>query len=493
MIRGRAAAGALATALCALACGGPPRPVRTPFVALWIEPERALASAGELDRLAAAGAGELFLGAANLVWEGARPRIDAAPLPACARPRPTTLVVSGIWAEPEESPRATARAWRDALAPLWPELAARACTPAGVHFELASSNARAPLARTLARLRDELPPGVLVSVAVDAGTLALDGTRELAASVDYLVATVWGQPPGEPEDAARWDLEQGVWPRIAMLESLGRRYALGAWTLGTAWRRAAGGAVAAEDPSVALEAALAAPGAEFRAEALLEGIGRQVSEWSFAVPAIVGPWTLAPGETVRFVRPATANLEQFLERSASWGSSLRAGTILRRLPGPDEPLALSVANLAAALEPGSAEPAIEIVAESLGGSGRRWRVRVGVVNRSDEPTDFGGLESNFVELRFANAIVGRVDPGEFDSWVPLYLGREQRTVRALREADTLRLHAVRLGGGGRLESGPIEVWTDGQPPRASARASFFVPGGRVLELPERPLALGGAG
>lgn len=474
-------------------CGGAPRPVRTPFVAVWVDPEAALPSAGELDRLAAAGATELFVDVAHLTWESGAPRIAAGALPNCARPVATTLVVSGIWADSNESARATAGAWRDALAPLWTELAARACRPVGIHFEIESGPGRERLAAVLGRIRDGLPPGIVLSAAIDPRGLEFAGTRELAESVDFLVATVWGQPPGEPEDGARWDLETTTRPAIAELERLGRRYALGAWTLGTAYRRGASGAIESEDPALAIESALAARGGQFRAEALLEGIGRQVNEWSFSGPAIVGSWRLGRGEGVRFVRPATVNLESFLDRSRGWGSSNRVGTVLRRLAGPREPLALSVDNLVTALLPGEAQPDLALAAESLGGEGRRWRVRLVLSNRNDEPTDFGGLESNLVELHFDGAVVGRVDQGEFTSWEPLWRGREQRTVRALREADTLRLHAARVAGRQRIESGPIEIWTRGADrPRMTARASFFLPGGRVLELTERPLEAGGA-
>jgi site-specific DNA-methyltransferase (adenine-specific) len=185
---------------------------------------------------------------------------------------------------------------------------------------------------------------------------------------------------------------------------------------------------------------------------------------------------------------ATVATEEFLERTARWGGPHRVGFVIRRLAGPREPLALSVDNLVAALSPGPAEPDLELAAESLESARGRWRFRVLVINRNDESTDFGGLDSNLVELRLAGAIVGKVDPGDFTSWEPLWRGRERRTMRALREADTLRLHAARVGGKARLESGPIEIWTRGAGrPRIVARASFFLPGGRVLELTERPL------
>jgi hypothetical protein len=463
-----------------VACGEGARPARTPFVAVWVDPHAGVPRADDLDRLATAGARELFLEAASLSWQSGAPRIAAADVPLLPKSTPTTLVVSGIWGEPNEAPRATALAWRQALDPLWLELTRRSCVPVGVHFDVEANAGRKALAVVLRRLRRELPQGRYRSAALDPRTLGLEGTAELVASVDFVVSTVWGQPPGEAEDGRRWDLERTTGPALAALEELGGPYAAGAWTLGTSYRRAPGGAVTDEDPAVSLEAVIAAPGTQHLGEALLQGIDRQVNEWTFSRPVPVGSWRLDVGESVRVVRPATANLEKFLERSGA--GRHRVGLVLRRFAGPREPLALSVENLAAALAPGAAEPKLELAFEALPGSGARRRFRFSLANRNGEPTDLGGFESNVVELRFENAVAARVDPGDFSSWEPLWQAREQRTLRALREADTLRFHATRVGGHQRLESGPIEVSLRGGEPRLVAHGNFFLPGGRVLEL-----------
>jgi hypothetical protein len=466
-----------------VACGEGARPARSPFVAVWVDPQVATPRADDLQRFAAAGAREIFLEAASLSWQSGVPRIAAGAIPAAAKSVPTTLVVSGIWAESNESARTTALAWRQALDPLWLELTRRSYLPVGLHFELEANAGREALADTLLELRRDLPHGVLLSVAVDPRTLELDGTRELSRSVDFVVSTVWGQPPGEPEDGARWDLDKTTAPALADLERLGIPYAIGAWTLGTTYRKAAAGSVVDEDPTVTVEAAMAAPGAQHMGESLLQGIDRQVNEWTYPATVQVGSWRLDPGDSVRCVRPATANLEKFLERSRLAGNR-RLGVVLRRLASAREAQSLPAESLAAALEPGAAEPRLELSFEALPGSASRRRFRFALFNRNGEPTDFGGLESNVVELRFEGAVAANIDPGDFASWEPLWQARERRTLRALREADTLRFHATRVGGHQRLESGPIEVSLRGGAVRLIARGNFFLPGGRVLELAE---------
>jgi hypothetical protein len=217
---------------------------------------------------------------------------------------------------------------------------------------------------------------------------------------------------------------------------------------------------------------------------VFEGLGRQVLERVASAPARIGPWSLARGESVRVVRPTTTDVERFLAVAAPAAGSPRLGAVLRRLPAPREGLSLTAGNLAAALADGDAEPSLGVRLVRQEPAAGRLRFRVVLENGNDEATDFGSLGSNFVELRLARGVVGSVDAGGFDAFEQLHRG-ERRTLRALREADTLRLFAAYVGGGQRIESGTVEVRGGGEADALGVTGSFILPGGRELVLPVR--------
>jgi hypothetical protein len=84
-------------------------------------------------------------------------------------------------------------------------------------------------------------------------------------------------------------------------------------------------------------------------------------------------------------------------------------------------------------------------------------------------------------------LAAAVAPGDFVGWDQLWQGRERRTLRALRQADTLRLFAPYVGAGGTLESGTIELrGRGGEAPAVRTSARFFLPGGREHVLAAAP-------
>jgi hypothetical protein len=275
---------------------------------------------------------------------------------------------------------------------------------------------------------------------------------------------------------------------VARLERLGAPYALGAWTLGGAQRRAAGGAVTARAPRLDVGALLRAPALEPKPGAIFEGLGRQVIERVARAPVRIDGWSLARGESVRIVRPTTTDIERFLALAAPLPGSPRLGAVLRRLPAREEALALTAGNLAAALAPGDAQPELGVRLVREPAAPGRARLRVVLENGNDEATDFGAHQSNYLELRLSRGSWGAVSEGGFDAAERLH-GGESRTVRALREPDTVRLYAVHVGGGQRIASGPVEVRGAGEPARVAVSGTFILPGGRELVLPSRQVTI----
>jgi len=478
MIAFRSAAVALAFVAVAAACSAPERAPRSRFVALWSASDSAPLSRDDLAELEQAGARELFAGVARVSWESGAPELLARPGPGPPRPVPATLAIEGLWKRPGRSPRAIARDWRQRLGELALDAERRRLTPIGFHFDLEIEDGAAELAETLRRLRGELEAAPYLSVALDPERIGSEAGRELVAVVDYVVVRAYGQPPGERERPARWDLE-AVKPRLEELARSGARFALSGWTLGEATWRDRTGALRGRTTSLPLPQLLRSDRASLRPGSVFQGLGRQVHDCAVVEPLEIAGWSPARGDSIRVVGPSVADVEKLLAMADGVGAT---GTVLRRLPAAGESLALGVGALAAAIAPGSASPGLSAVVEPLEPARGRRRVRVVLENRDDVPTDFGALETNFVELRLARGAFGRVDEGEFQAVERLWRGSERRTLRALRAADTLRLSIRYVGARERFESGAIEVRAPSGPERVTMTGRFLVPGGREIEL-----------
>jgi hypothetical protein len=478
-----AALGTLAT----LACGAPAAPPRAPFVAVWLAADSATPTRAERTRLAAAGALELFVEAAELRLAGELPRL--APLPArrLERETPVTLVVRGVWSAPPGGPRRIAAEWLAGLAALERGTREGGGLPVGVQFEVAVESGAGELAATLKRLRRELAGRLFVSLALPAGGAIDDATlAELVESVDFVTTEVYGQSPGEADDLRRWDFETSA-AALAAAERLGAPYAATAWTLGRAELRPRRGQAATLPSGLPLGRLLRASQFAPRPGAVFAGVDRQVIEIEAREPLMVGTRALSRGDAVRIARPTTHDIESLLARLAAAPRGRRVGLVLRQLPPPGDLLSLGPASLAAALEPGDAAPELMVELVEDGARGGRFGLRVVLSNDGSEPTDLGGGDWNYVEIGLAGAAVGRVDPGDFTGWEQLWQGRERRTLRALREADTLRLFAPYVGAGERLESGRVELRSAaGAPPEIRVSGRFILPGGRELAIAPAP-------
>ncbi|HEX9798529.1 MAG TPA: hypothetical protein VGC00_00010 [Thermoanaerobaculia bacterium] len=475
-----------ATVVLAVACSGGSAPARAPFRAVWLAADSVPLDRAEANRLAAAGAGELFLEVGRVAWDGVRAEIVGVPLRPLARETPATLVVGGGWSAVGEASRQLADAWRDRLDSL--SLAARAAgaVPVGVHFQLDVEGDVEALAATLRRLRRSLRGRLFVSVALDLERLDEASALSLAAASDFVLADVFGQPPGSPDDPRRWDLAP-TRERLARLERLGSPYGVVAWTLGGAELRRRGGETMPIRGGLPLGRLLRSPRFVVRPGSVFAGIDRQVFALEAREATALGPWTLERGDVVWAARPTTHDLEDVLHLLAEPASGRRLGVVLRALPAVGDTVSLAAANLAAALEPGDAAPDLTVSLVAAGGARGRTRLRVRLANDNAETTELGGGEWNYVQLEFPAGALGAVAPGDFVGWDQLWQGRERRTLRALRQADTLRLFAPYVGAGETLESGTIELrGRGGEAPAVRTSARFFLPGGREHVLAEAP-------
>lgn len=480
MIRRLAGPACLAFALALGACFGGDAPPKPPGSALWIDPQSGELDAATQNRLAALGLREIFLEAAELSWDGG-PHLGERTWARVPRRTPTTLVISGAWRPGDRGAEKTAEALEPVLRSLRIEAEQEGLLPVGVHFRVAPGEQGEHYAKTLRALRKAFAGQLFVSSQLDRRQLAAPETREIAEACDFVVSFLYGQRPGEPEDPSAWDLT-AVERNFQLLDGLGRPYLVGAVTVGSATWRGKDGGAKANTTELALGELLRVRGLELQPGFSLEGIDRQVWEFGTRSGAMVGGWKLAPGERVRVVRTATSYVEELRRRVGAWESPRRLGEVFYRLPRPEERLSLSAENLEDVLSPSPARPALAIGLEVLARSERRWTVRLRLENQSSENTEISFLDNNYAELSVADATIGEVDPGEFQRF-ELYFGEETHTMRALRNADRVRLYLPLLEGGQEAVSGAINLRpTSGATPHVATRALFLLPDGRQLEL-----------
>jgi len=496
MIRRRLAAAlrlasALACSVTMLACLGSRREARAPGAAVWVGAASEAPTAQALERLAAQGVTDYFVEVARLEWSGGRPVLESVAAPRLARRERTTLVISGTWpsggVDAAEAAAELARAIQGLT--IAAEGAGRA--PIGVHFDLEVAGAPADYAHTLESLREELDGRLDLSASVGPAQLGdAEAAKRLAEPLDFLVAFLYGQRPGSEEDARAWDL-QSVETAVRELEKLERPYYLATVTVGTAsWR--ARGRVRETSSSLDLSVLVRENRLELKRGFSLEGIDRQVYEFRAKAPVEVAGWKLAPNESVRVVRAATSNVEEFLRRCGAWGAERLLGPLFWRLPEPGERLALTAANLADALAPNPSLPALELEVERDTEARRDWRLRVTLVNQNDEATDLAFFDANWVELSVAGARIADVHHGQFARF-ELYHEGERATMRALREADTVRFWAPIVEGRQRMMSGPIQlVRTGAGPPAVRTSGRFILTDGSIVEIASRDWTFEGA-
>ncbi|MBP9144579.1 MAG: hypothetical protein KBF21_11185 [Thermoanaerobaculia bacterium] len=463
-------------------CFGGSRPEKARGAALWLARDSGALDAIAQNRLAAAGLGEFYLDAAELEWNGSL-KLRRFERPAIPRRTPTTLVVSGPWLPGDRPPDALATALLAELSALRIESEQDGLLVVGFHFEVDPGDSAERLGKTLGRLRSILPDNLFLSAGLDRHSLAGPAAQTLADAVDYVTCMIYGQRPGEAEDPAAWDLE-AVEENFRRLEALKRPYFTGAVTLGTATWRGRGGEAKGSSTELSLGELIRARNLELAPGFSLLGIDRQVWEFVARGPVRVGPWSLAAGDRIRVVRTATPFIEEFRRRVVAWESPHRLGDVFYRLRRESEGLSLSVDNFVAVLAPDAAAPELELAIERVATGDRRWVVRVGLTNRSSESSDLAFFDSNFVQLQVSGATIGDANPGDFER-LELLVDGEKGTMRAFREANTVRFFLPLVEENQTAASGEIELRLTQREPTLAISATFLLADGRTLTLDPR--------
>lgn len=478
-------------ALVALACAGSGgRRSKPPAPAVWSDaPALAGLDLADLDRLREAGAGEVFLEAVRLAGgpDGA-PALVVVPDLAAVHRLPVTLVVGGdgpLSAVGEE-PAAAARRLGEGLraAALGAERAG--LIPIGFHVAprlAAGEEALAAYADVLAALRREIDPRLFLSADLDRRRLGDPAARRLAGAADFLVAFLYGQRPGEPEDADAWDLD-AVERGARALEALGGDYWVGAVTLGGATVVDAAGTVSATVAATSLARLAGDPALALGNSLALERGSRQVTVFTAARATRVAEARVAAGQRVRVVRPTPADLLELSRRLAGLNLAHYRGEILYRLPAPGEGLSLPAGALAHVLRGEEPPPELAVELTPRGGAGEQRLFTVTVTNRGSLPTGIARYDHNYVEVTVRGGAVVAVAPGSFRRYSLVVGGREPASMREARNADAARLFVPVLDAGEAVTSGLIDVrGSGGRAPLVVAGGRFVVAGGGVVELP----------
>lgn len=482
-------AAALAAALAALvACGGPERPAKPAGSALWAS-ARAVAALppGTLERLRDAGVRELFVPAAELVWEGGVPRLEVlldGPLP---RRAPATLVVAGgglpgSLDQGDAAEAAGERLVRE-LARLRLAAEGRGLLVVGVHLDLAppAGASLAGLAALIEAARPGLGEGLFLSARLDPERLGEPEAERLAEAADFLVCPLYGQRPEEPEQEARWRID-AVTERVAALEALGADYLVGVATLGAAYRLGPDGGRRDATAAADLVELVRNRSLQRTQARLLEGWDRRVLSFEAERPTDVAGWRLETGEGLRAVQVQGRDVVELRRRLRGLELEHHVGELYYRAPEPGEGLALTLPVLADALlgVPADADLRVELRDARRTAGGLVFRTAL--VNAGDGPTDVALYANNYVELRVPGGAFPSVTAGGFRRYVMLVDGREAADMQAFRRADTVRLYATLVGAGEEVVSGPIEARL-GAAGTIEAGGVFALPGGDEHTLP----------
>jgi hypothetical protein len=489
-IRSRGFAGLAGCFLALAGCSGGHREAKAPGVAIWIGPGARELDLGSLSRLADQGVTEYFVESGRLEWDGGRPRLVEEHPPRAARQERTTLVVTGSWpsAGIDAAAAATALAAQIDGLRLAAERAGR--LPIGVHLDLDVEGGWADYARALKDLRAALDDRLYLSASLSRADLDQPEIADRIAPLDFVVGFLYGQRPGEKEDTDAWDFQQ-VEQAANHLDALGRPWYLGAVTLGVATWRGGRGSVRGVSSELDLGGLVRDGRLELKRGFSLEGIDRQVYEFTARSPLVVGAWALSTGDSVRVVRAATSNVEELLRRCGAWSQKHMLGQVFWRLPTAGERMSLTAANLADALAPAPSLPALDLLVERTAAGRDQWQLRLTLTDTNDESTDLGFFDANYVDLSVEHARIADVSPGDFSRF-ELSAGGERATMRALREADTVRLFAPIVEGRQRLVTGPIVLQLTGREAVVRTSGRFLRTDGEYAVLEPREWTFGSA-
>ena len=470
----------LLAAVGAGACVGPwRRPEKAAGALVWVS-AASPPEASALTALEAAGR-EVVLEVGTLEWREGTPSLAWQRPRAAPRRLPVTLALRGEGPPGEVEAGAAAAALARQVGALRLDAESWGLVPVGVHFDVAAQGRLAAWAQVLDGLRDELGGDLFVSASLERSWLEDPDAGRLADAVDFLVAFLYGQRPGEPEDPAAWDLI-GLEAAATRLEELGCRFYVGAVSLGSADHLSRGGGLAATTTRGELSAFARHPGLRLRTGFSLQGGERRVYTFAAEAPATVGGFRLRAGESVRVTGTAGSYLGELrrrLERSPRDGY---LGMVYYRLPSPEETLSLPAASLVGLLAGDAPPPALRAALEVVGRLPGGLRLRAVLENLHPEPTELSLLDNNYLELDLTGGVFTDVDPGGFWRFALLEAEAERVTMGGLRAPTRLRLFLPLLEGLERVESGTIEVRGDPRHLELSSSAAFMLPDGTAVEL-----------
>jgi hypothetical protein len=463
-------------------CLGAGRPGKPAASAIWVASGAEALPVDALAELARAGASDLFVPAAELAWEGSTPRLRPLSLDGVPKAMHPTLVVSGEFSAAAD-PADAGKALVAAVGQLRLESEARGRVPAGVHFDLRVKGNLAEVlslyANLLGRIRAELPRDLFLSAGLERAWLAdptaAEATREFAGNVDFLVAHLYGQRPGEPEDETAWQIERVV-KDVRLLEELEVPYQVGVETVGEiAWLR--GGATRERSTEMSLKPLLTLAALRLEHGFSLASGDRQIYTFRAQSASQVGDWALQAGDALRVVRTATPFLQALRARLAQLGLKRHLGESYRRAPRAGEALTPSLASLLAALQEKAVTPDLVVALEPVEG-GRALRLRL--ENRNDEGSELSVLEHNYIEVVAKGGLIGNVEAGGFPRYALFREGEAANSVRSVRAPDRVRFYLPVLEGRDQVVSGDIEIRDATQ---VTASAAFLLPDGNTVVSP----------
>ena len=400
---------------------------------LWLTADSGELGAAAQNRLPrSVGLKEIFLDAAE---------ISGGAIPICSRSprrrssRHDALVVSGRWSPGDRPPDGLATALvSGSHRCAWPpNSAAWRSSDAKVRVGPASTPS---LGKTLGRLRTLLGSSYFVSRRIRAqGARRARPGRSPPASTSSSASTASDR---ESEDPAAWDLRrvEELPPAQERSSALLHQYRHSGYG-GAARQRQADARNLDNSRSAATHQAR---NLELKPGFSLQGIDRR-SGSSRRGPARAGPWTLAPGESIRVSADGHA-IPRGVPASPRRLGSPRAGWAMpHRLRRDDERLSLSGGQPRRRARSGrcGAGPSTWLSGRSRPpAAAGSCRVRL-ANHRSSESTDLAFFDSNYVQIQVAGATVRQCrEAGEFQR-VELLVDGEKGTMRAFREANMARL------------------------------------------------------
>jgi hypothetical protein len=483
-------------------CGGDSedRPSRPRSAAVWVAPGEATLDGEGARLLAAAGAEEVFLEAAEVEPEaGGLALRPAAGVFRGAVPRgtPVTLVARGSFGGtvPIGDPEAAGAALAEDLRSLALDAEEAGLLPVGVHLEPGFGEPPPP-AELVRAVRTGLGSELLLSISIprrvlDAGATsddAFESAAESARASEFVVVDLYGHPARAADDPAARD-PAVLQSDLAKLGELGADFVAGLHVVGNAWHLdSAGERVEGEGTSRAdLKALALDPALQLEIDPFASN-GRLLYAFQAQAPARVAiagsTWRLAAGESIRVSRSAPPVARWILDVLEESGLDGYTGPLFRRIGAIDERLAFQPADIAAALgaETGGPEIGWRIVVESRYSDSVVLQVEL--ENRGTQSTELVTTEGNYLEVRAQNGHFTAVEPGDFTRYTLWRGGQEARPGIGWREPDGVRLSTPMVDGGERVGGARLTLRTTGGAPRLSVAGRFVSTGGEILELPE---------